>query len=345
MSHSNSSLNQFLQCEKMYELNYIKHLKPPVTPSPHLTFGTMAHEVLYKAGKLRDQQGDNPPPEYSQIIPSEISYTNEATYFNITSWNKYFIPVVKEVAKIEKQLIQEFSQPCQIEREIKLQLTQDDLDNMGWTFTPENNLPFLTEPLVGVIDLLLYTATEAIIVDYKFSTKRKDQDDFDMNSQLYIYALFVHYHYDIPLHNIRIAYIDIPKQMFEMPAILTKPINGFIRLSRSKSQNCSQDMYIAAVKAIAETPEQAEQELAPGGYYYDIVNELALNKPAYLSIQYLDTNIYTNVITDILQTAATIELKNKDHLPYLRKQDSYSCKNCDYKSLCKPYLTEVFSNE
>lgn len=345
MAHSNSSLNQFLQCEKMYDLNYNKHLTPPCPPSIHLTFGTMAHEVLYKAGELRDTQGLNPPPEYATIIPSEIAYPNEAAYFKITSWRNYFLPVVKKVAAIEEQLRSENfvdDSDIQVEREIKLSLSPDELREYGLL---NNELPVPTMPLVGVIDLLLYTSTSAIIVDYKFSTKRKDQDDFDMNSQLYLYALFVHLKYDIPLHNIQIAYIDIPKQMFEMPIVLTKPVNGVVRLSRSKSQNCSQDMYIAAVKSIAETPEQAEQDLAEGGYYYDIVNELALNQPAYLSKQYLDVEIFTNITKDIVETAQMITLKDQNKLPYLRKHDSYSCKNCDWKSLCKPYLTEVFGGE
>lgn len=342
MAHSNSSLNQFLQCEKMYDLNYNKHLTPPTPPSIHLSFGTMAHEVLYKAGELRDTQGLNPPPDYKTIIPSEIAYPNEAAYFKITSWHKYFVPIIKKIAEIEQNCIEDLASTnkspttIQIEREIKLSLTPDELSSYG-LLSP--SLPVPVQPLVGVIDLLLYNPHEAIILDYKFSTKRKDQDDFDMNSQLYIYALFVHLHYDIPLHNIRIGYIDIPKQMFEWPIVLSTGM-----LSRSKAQNCSQDMYIAAVRALHDGPGEADKLLAPGGYYHDIVNELALNQPAYLSIQYIDETIYANVINDIIQTAQMITLKDINNLPYLRKHDSYSCKNCDWKTLCKPYLTEVFDD-
>lgn len=76
------------------------------------------------------------------------------------------------------------------------------------------------QPLVGVIDLLIMTKTSATIIDYKFSTTRKTQSDFDENSQLYLYSYMVHILYDIPLHNIQVGYIDIPKQMFEVPAVL-----------------------------------------------------------------------------------------------------------------------------
>jgi MoaA/NifB/PqqE/SkfB family radical SAM enzyme len=147
--------------------------------------------------------------------------------------------------------------------------------------------------------------------------------------------MFVHLLYDIPLHNIRKGYIDIPKQMFEAPILLK---NG--TLSRSKSMNVSQEMYIAAVKAVH--PDEYEDMLKPGGYYYDIVNELALNKCAYLTCQYLDEEICTNVTNEVLLTAQMIELKKLKNYPFLRKFDSYSCKNCDYKKYCKPYLTEVF---
>ena len=332
MSHSNSSLNTFTDCEQKFKLHYIDHKEPTGPVSPHLTFGAMAHEVMYKAGILRDC-ADDKIPSYQSCIPSDLAYPEEASYFKIYSWQKYFTPVIKEVAKIEKELLQSFnSTNVSIEREIKMQLSNEQLEQYG-LLSP--NLPKLTEPFVGIIDLLMTTETEAIIIDYKFSTKRKDQDDFDNNSQLYLYAMFVHLLYDIPLHNIKIGYIDIPKQMFEMPILLK---NG--TLSRSKSMNVSQDMYIAAVKAVH--PDEYEEMLAPGGYYHDIVNELALNKCAYLTCQYVDEEICANVVDEIILTAQFIELKKLNSYPFLRKFDSYSCKNCDYKKYCKPYLTEVF---
>ena len=41
-----------------YEHNYILHTPPCKPLSPHLPFGTMAHEVLEKAGRLRDEAED-----------------------------------------------------------------------------------------------------------------------------------------------------------------------------------------------------------------------------------------------------------------------------------------------
>ena len=78
MSHSNSSLNCFASCMQKYNQNYILH-NQPATISPHLTFGTMAHEVLYNAGKLRDDNDDGVinKDDYYKVIPSEVLYPDK----------------------------------------------------------------------------------------------------------------------------------------------------------------------------------------------------------------------------------------------------------------------------
>ena len=109
MSHSNSSLNCFASCMAKYEHSYVLHTTPCKPPSPHLAFGVMAHDVLFKAGKLRDEVEDGviEKGEYQTIIPSEVLYDDLKQEFNIANWQGYFTPVIKEVAKYEKQLIQE----------------------------------------------------------------------------------------------------------------------------------------------------------------------------------------------------------------------------------------------
>lgn len=331
MSHSNSSLNTFANCMAKYEHNYILHTPPCRPASPHLTFGTMAHDVLYKAGILRDETADGVSDDsYKTIIPSEVLYPDLKLEFQIKSWNNYFTNVIKETAKIEDELIrklQEFhpQEPVSIEREIKVQMTVENLRAIGITG--------INQPIVGIIDLLIYTPRAAIIVDYKFSASRKTQDDFDMNSQLPLYAFFVNHLYDIPLHEIQYGYIDIPKKDFGMPIILT---NG--TLSRSKEQNVSQEMYEKAVIAI-HGEDDPKYNCKPGGHYYDCWCNLALNRPAYLSLQYLDMDVYTNVIEDIVKTAQCIDFYKENKMPFLRKYDSYSCKGCEYLEACKPWLT------
>lgn len=332
MSHSNSSLNTFANCMAKYEHSYILRTTPDRPPSPHLTFGTMAHDVLHKAGLLRDETEDGvvDKEKYYQIIPSEVLYGDLKQEFQIKDWNTYFTRVIKETAKIEKSLIADLredypNEPITVEREVKLQLTPMELEAIGYRG--------LNQPFVGIIDLLIYTESRAIILDYKFSSTRKTQDDFDMNSQLPLYAFFVNQLYNVPIHNIQYGYIDIPKKDFGNPTVLS---NG--TLSRSKEQNVSQELYEKAVIAI-HGEDDPKYNCKPGGHYYDCWCNLALNKPAYLSMQYLDEDVYVNVIEDLLKTAKCIDYFKENKLPFLRKYDSYSCKGCEYLKSCKPWLT------
>lgn len=329
MSHSNSSLNCFMDCPAKYNLHYIKRIPSPAKPSPHLVFGSMAHEVLEKAGQLRDHcnLGLVEPGEYHTIIPSEVLYPNLKTEFQISSWQRYFMAVIKQTSIYEKECYDELQdesglEPI-IEREVKIQIPPELLGELG--YGP------CKQAVVGVIDLLLYTPTHAIILDYKFSVNRKSQDDFDLDSQLPLYAFLVHLQYDIPLHNIQYGYIDIPKQDFGKPTLLS---NG--TLSRSKSQNLSQDMYKKAVDAIHKG--DAYYNCEPGGYYHDCYCALALNKPAYLSKQYADLDIVHNIAYDIMQEAKLIDYMQEHKLPFVRKYGAYNCKSCEYLSICKPWL-------
>ena len=329
MAHSNSSLNCFANCMAKYEHAYIKHTKPCNPPSPHLTFGAMAHEVLYKAGLLRDEHRDNVgTDDYKTIIPSEILYDDLKQAFGITSWQNYFLHVIKQVRDYEETLLTNLldnDDDVRIEREIKLQLTVEQLAELGYYG--------LKQPLVGVIDLLLVGKNSAVIMDYKFSTSKKGQDEFDMNSQLQLYALMVHILYDIPLHNISVGYIDIPKTEFGKPTLLS---NG--TLSRSKSQNCTQELYEKAVIAI-HGEDHPMYNCKPGGHYYDCWCNLAFNKAAYMTVQYLDLDAYAGITKDVLDAAKMIDFMVENNMSFLKKYDSYSCKGCDYIDSCKPWTT------
>ena len=330
MSHSNSSLNSFASCMAKYEHSYILHTQPCKPISPHLTFGIMAHDCLYRAGKLRDEYDDGvlQSGDYQQVIPSEVLYGELKNEFGITNWQDYFTPVIKQTAAYERQLVKELidtqTGEVSVEREVKLQLSVDQLKRLGYTN--------INQPIVGIIDCLMYTKTHAIILDYKFSSNKKTQDDFDMNSQLPLYAFLVHVNYDIPLHNIRYGYVDIPKKSFDKPTLLS---NG--TLSRAKNQNVSQEFYEQCVIAIHGDDDY--YNCKEGGYYYDIWNNLALNKAAYLSVQYLDSEVYTGVLNDLLNAAKMIDFMIEHKMPFLKKYDSYSCKGCEYLNACKPWLT------
>lgn len=326
MAHSNSSLNCFANCMAKYEHSYILRTKPCKPPSPHLTFGVMAHEVLYKAGILRDEQRDGvSTDEYKQIIPSEILHSDLKQEFQINNWQQYFMPIIKQVAAYEKQVtddILENDTELQIFREIKLQLSPIQLQKLGYNV--------YNMPLVGVVDLLFVAKNSAVIIDYKFSDNRKGQTEFDMDSQLHLYATMVSILYNIPIHNIKVGYIDIPKKMFGKPTVLT---NG--TLSRAKNQNVSQELYEKAVEAIHENDPY--YNCKPGGYYYDAWCNYAFNKCAYLTYQYLDLDATKNIVNDVLKAAEMIEYMTNNKMTFLKKYDSYTCKNCEYVNSCKPW--------
>lgn len=329
MSHSNSSLNCFANCMAKYEHVHILHTEPCKPISPHLTFGVMAHDVLHKAGLLRDEVADGvvDKEQYRSIIPSEVLYPELKETFGINSWENYFRPIIKQVAQYEREHVQSLidskTGDVNIMREVKLQLTVEQLKSMGY-----NNIK---QPVVGIIDLLIMTKTKCIICDYKFSTTKKTQDDFDMNSQLQLYACLVNLLYDIPLHNIQYGYIDIPKTESEKPIILSSG-----KLSRSKTQNVTQEMYGKAVEAIHG--DDPYYNCKPGGYYYDCWCNMALNKPAYETVQYLDYDTYFGVLEDLLDAAAMIDFMIDNKMTFLKKYDAYSCKSCEYVRACKPWL-------
>lgn len=327
MSHSNSSLNCFASCMAKYEHSYILKTPPCKPISPHLTFGVMAHEVLEKAGRQRDEirDGVREKTEYMTVIPSEILYQDLKEAFKIPNWQEYFVPIIRKVAQYEKELLATFEDGdvINIEREVKMQVSVDRLKEFGYTN--------VTQPLVGVIDLLIWSRTKAIVIDYKFSTNKKTQDDFDMNSQLPVYMFLVNENRGIPINDIEVGYIDIPKQVFDKPSLLK---NGL--LSRSSSQNVDADVYKACVTAIHGDDEYYNCD--PGGYYFDCYCSLKNNKPAYLSYQYLDRDAYEGILNDILDAANMVDFMTQNKMKFIKKYDVYSCKGCEYLKACKKWL-------
>lgn len=334
MAHSTSSLNSFTSCMKRYELVYVQKIRPEVEDSEHLRFGSMAHEVLEKAGLLRDAVSDGIDVDYETVIPSELLYHDLKMYFGIQNWHNYFSQVINQVYKYEQEEVKnllEYTTDLQIFREHKMQLTPQELKDEFGVVTDE--------PLVGVIDLLILGKNYATILDYKFSTTRKNQNDFDMNSQLPIYALFVNKTYGIPLNNIRVGYIDIPKQDFDEPTVLK---NG--TLSRALKANVSQERYEEAVARVHGTDDPV-YNVKEGGYYHEAWCSYALNKAAYLSVQWLDLTNFKEIIKDVMNTIRLITTIKENKLPFVRKYDSYSCSSCVYLEYCKPHLGVWNNNE
>lgn len=323
MSHSNTSLNCFTNCMKAYEHTYILKTPHDKPESPHLKLGVLGHKVLQDAGTVRDNMLDDLDEAASVAIPSELLYQDLKEFFGITSWHEYFYEVLAETYLIEQQECKEFTSAYEIYREIRLTVPPDQLRLDGFRG--------IHNQVVGVIDLLILGKDKATIIDYKFSTKPKGQDNFDMDSQLYLYAYLVHKNFNIPFKNIKIGYIDIGKKQFGEPKVLW---NG--RLSVDKSQFVLPSTYKKAV--LAQHGNDPVYNCDPGGYYYECYMSLQDNKQAVPNIQQLDIAAMKGIVEDFMKAARLIDKMTEEHEPFLKKFDSYSCKNCDFLSHCKPWL-------
>ncbi len=308
MAHSQSSVMCYLACQKQYELQYIDRCTPEERFMPHLEFGSMAHKVLEEAGRLRDNL-EAGIPDYNICIPSELSYPMLKDYFNISSWSRFFIRVCKRVADYERALIENLnkktSSGLEIFREKKFTIPS------GYE-----------QPHTGVIDLLLLSNDRryAIIIDYKFSSKVKTQEDFDYNVQLYLYAYFVNKEYGVPLKNIQIGYIDIIKQDSSEPIVLSSG-----KLSKNKNQNVLYDDYIDKIIELNLDVDE----------YKDFLDELKLRDVAYISLEPIDENNYNTLVESYLEAVDDIECRKKDNKPFLRKIDAHSCDDCRFKEYCR----------
>lgn len=74
---SHSEITTYLDCQKKWELQYLKGLK---VDNVHFQFGSMGHSVLE-----------------TRIIPDENLYPELKEAFGITSWSKYFTKIFKEL--------------------------------------------------------------------------------------------------------------------------------------------------------------------------------------------------------------------------------------------------------
>lgn len=73
---SHSEITTYLDCQKKWELQYIKKMR---ISNPHLVFGDIGHKVLCD-GK----------------IPDELLYPELKEFFQIKSWKNYFTNILRE---------------------------------------------------------------------------------------------------------------------------------------------------------------------------------------------------------------------------------------------------------
>lgn len=270
--YSHSEISTYLDCQKKWELTYLKGLR---LDNIHFQFGTMAHKVME-----------------TRVIPDETLYPNLKDAFNIKSWNNYFTTILNEL--------------------------DDRMKNYECLY---RELEFELDNIRGVIDAVWFNKNTKryLITDYKFSNTIKTHTDVLLDEQMYIYAVAFGIKNKIPISNIDIGYINIPKVETSEPRVLR---NG--TLSKDKSQNTTYDKYL---KAIQENKLNVDD-------YSDILEDLKNKKFLQISITRINEDMLMRIMENIDKT---IQDMNKG---YVLEKCSFMCKRCEYLPYCK-YNKEI----
>lgn len=264
---SHSEISTYLECQKKWQLQYIKGIK---FENIHTKFGSMGHEALE-----------------TRVIPDEVLYPELKEEFGITSWESYFTPIFKEIDAY-------FADYNLLHRELKV----------------ENDI------IKGVIDCVWQHKETGryLITDYKFSNTDKGQEDVLLDEQMYIYALLFAVANDVPLENVSIGYINIPKKEMDNPRVLKSG-----QLSKDKAQNVTYEKYV-------ETINKLGLNIAD---YEDFLSEIKDKKLISIQIQPVNTDMALRIMENIDNVVKDMQ---KD---YVLEKCSFQCKRCDYVQYCK----------
>ena len=228
----------------------------------------------------------------TRIIPDEGLYPELKEAFGIDSWENYFTTIFNE-------LDETFKNYEVLHREYRVE----------------------TEDIKGVIDVVwrCKTTGKILITDYKFSNKDKGQTDILLDEQMYIYAVAYASLNNIPLEDIFIGYVNIPKAEMKKPRVLK---NG--SLSKDKAQNTTYALYI---EAITENGLNAED-------YEDILDEIKDKRLTTVATSNINLEMAQRIMQNIDNT-----IKDMDK-GYVLERCTFQCKYCDFLDYCK-YEKEI----
>jgi CRISPR/Cas system-associated exonuclease Cas4 (RecB family) len=228
----------------------------------------------------------------TRIIPDEGLYPELKEAFGINSWENYFTTIFNE-------LDETFKNYEVLHREYRVE----------------------TEDIKGVIDVVwrCKITGKILITDYKFSNKDKGQVDIWLDEQMYIYAAAYASLNNIPLEDIFIGYVNIPKAEMKKPRVLK---NG--TLSKDKAQNTTYALYM---EAITENGLNAED-------YADILDEIKDKRLTTVAISNINLEMAQRIMQNIDNT---IKDMGKG---YVLERCTFQCKYCDFLDYCK-YEKEI----
>lgn len=223
----------------------------------------------------------------TRIIPSEDLYPELKEHYGINSWNAYFTFILGEI--------------------------DDFLQGYNILY---KELPVENEILKGIIDLVVCEkdTNRIMLCDYKFTKNLKTLADLEDDQQLYIYAYMYSLLYKIPIEQIDVCYISIPKANIDEPRVLK---NG--TLSKDKAQYTTYKMYYNKIKELNLNEDD----------YKDVLDYF-MSKPICSCVKMRVSpdkvikvlNNINNVIRDMQKG-------------YVLEKNGYDCKYCPYYEECK----------
>lgn len=223
----------------------------------------------------------------TRVIPDELLYPELKEAFGISSWQNYFTPIFKEIDDYFK--------------DYELLYSELGVEN---------------EIIRGVIDCVWKHKTNGryLITDYKFSNTDKGQEDVLLDEQMYIYAVLLAVKLNIPLEQIDIGYINIPKKEMDNPRVLKSGA-----LSKDKAQNVTYDKYVEKINELGLKIED----------YEDFLSEIQGKKLISIQPQPINIDMALRIMNNIDNVVKDMQKG------YVLEKCSFQCKKCDYIQYCK----------
>ena len=223
------------------------------------------------------------------LIPDEIEYCELKDAFGIPSWKDYFEKVIEDIDNyINGEEIKY--------RELRIESKAFDL--------------------VGVIDLVTYNpeSHKYTLWDYKFTNTPRTDNSLRLDEQLTLYAILFSQEFDIPLTDIEVGYLSIPKKGITKPKILKS--GG---LSKAALASTTYELYLEAIRENGLNPEN----------YLDVLEQLKY----FVFVKGVRTSVPTELAVSV---AENIENVMKDmQKGYVLWKHSFMCERCEFVKQCK----------
>jgi len=317
---SNSKRGCYLSCEAKYYWQFVRRLRPKVTPRS-LWLGSLIHEALaefYLKIKAHQDGGATKQWAYKEARYAALAkfadkYDEEMQYL-LTLPDNQFNEEAQEQAEKDFHL-----GVSMLNQYHAFAFEQDDFRIVAIEEEVKYRLPGTNILLVAHIDLLGETAGGTVVIrEHKTAASLYDNYiDLHLDTQPTVYALMLRRLLDIKIP--RVEYNFLKKVSLSEPRVLKNN-----KLSVAKNQLTTPKLYRAAIE------KQGLQEAD----YADFIEYLEDNPIKTNHIE-LVTRSFEEIEHDIesLKTVAKLMRDVEKREPVMTP--SHWCRTCSYNSLCK----------